>query len=55
MTILQINDWITNITTVYADKAKVIEVGKSFEGRPIRLIQVYFCILVLNQKESVRL
>ncbi|XP_063440738.1 carboxypeptidase B-like [Mytilus trossulus] len=35
-----INDWITNITTVYADKAKVIEVGKSFEGRPIRLIQI---------------
>lgn len=36
----QIDDWITNITTVYSKMAKVVEVGKSYEGRTIRLIEV---------------
>lgn len=35
-----INDWITNITTLYAKMATAIEVGKSYEGRTIRLIQI---------------
>ncbi|XP_063403497.1 carboxypeptidase B-like [Mytilus trossulus] len=35
-----INDWITNITTVYSNITKAVEVGKSFEGRTIRLIKI---------------